>query len=295
MSDTTATVIDSVFRRFDAADLTFGHGADNAWDEAVALVLHVTGLSDQRESLETTISNSDLSTINQLAQRRIVERVPLAYLFGECTYVGLSFVLEPGVMIPRSPIGHLLRDERLDPWLHEPARILDLCSGTGCLGIVAALQFPNARVTLVELDQQALAVAKHNVARHGLESRIEVVAGDVTSDGLDETLRGSWAGTWDLILSNPPYVDDETMANRAAEYYAEPAAGLAGGGEGLDIIDAILRRLPTWLAAQGVFVCEVGESAPAFQRNYPQLDVVWLDLPSGGEGVFLLEAKQVHA
>lgn len=280
-------VIESVAGRFASAPLVFGHGTDNAWDEAVALVLGVTGLPDDESSLPAVLDAETVARIDRLAARRIGERVPLAYLLGRCHYAGLEFLIEPGIVIPRSPIGQLL-ETGLAPWLGaDPARVLDVCTGSGCIGILAALVFPAARVTLVDVDPRAVDLARRNVALHGLADRVEVVESDLF-DALPAPDQPG--GQFDLILSNPPYVDETDMASLPAEYRHEPARGLAGGPGGIALVARMLAALPARLAPGGLFVCEVGASAPALLRAFPRLPLVWPDLPEGGEGVFLLYA-----
>jgi ribosomal protein L3 glutamine methyltransferase len=277
---TVGALIESLADRFEAAGLVFGHGTDNAWDEAVALVLGVTGLPDDRAVLERSVSAADVARIDALGRRRVEQRVPLAHLLGRCRFAGTTFLVEPGIVIPRSPIGGLLA-RRLAPWLtRAPQRILDLCCGTGCLGIVAARAFPQARVDLADVDARAVDLARRNVARHRLEQRVTVHRSDLF-DRLPP-------GHWDLIVSNPPYVDRADMASLPPEYRHEPVLGLAGGEDGLDLVARMLAALPQRLAPGGSFVCEVGASAAALVRRYPGTPFVWLDLPEGGEGVFLL-------
>jgi ribosomal protein L3 glutamine methyltransferase len=274
-------LIGSTAAEFESAGLVFGHGTDSAWDEAVALVLGVTGLEDDARNLDVVVEDSDAQRIRALAARRIDERVPLAYLLGRCRFAGLEFLVQPGIVIPRSPIGGLLA-EGLQPWLTAaPHSVVDVCCGTGCLGILAALVFPDAAVTLVDVDPHALAVARQNVRLHGLEDRVHVVESDLL-DGLPHDAR------FDLIVTNPPYVDAVDMAALPPEYRHEPAHGLAGGPEGIELVERLLAALPERLEPGGVFVCEVGNSAPALLRAHPDVAFVWPELPTGGEGVFLL-------
>jgi ribosomal protein L3 glutamine methyltransferase len=282
MNVTVGTAIEDTAAALEAAGLAFGHGFDSAWDEAVALVLDVTGHPDDRRVLGEAVGEAELARIRALTRRRCEAREPLAYLLGRCTFAGYEFLLEPGIVVPRSPIGGLLTG-RLAPWLdREPARIVDLCCGSGCIGIVAAHVFPGARVDLADLDPRAVALSRRNVAMHGLEDRVAVHQSDLF-DALP-------AGRWDLMLSNPPYVDAADMGSLPAEYRHEPAHGLAGGDDGLEVVARILEALPERLAAGGMLVCEVGASVPALLRRYPSLPCVWPDLPEGGEGVFLLSA-----
>jgi ribosomal protein L3 glutamine methyltransferase len=281
-SATVGGLIETIYQRFDNAPLSYGHGTDNAWDEAVYLVLSVTGYADDEASLQLPVIPANLQHIHSIAGRRINERAPLAHLLGECQFMGQRFFVESGVMVPRSPIGYLL-GEPLQDWLPQDiTRIVDLCAGVGCLGILAAQRYPMSKVTLVELDSKAAALARKNVELHNLGERVEVIQGDAC-DWL-----GSETGQWDLILTNPPYVDAADMQTLPEEYRHEPELGLAAGEDGLALVDAFLPELAARLKPNGVFLCEVGASAPAMQRKYPDLPIEWLELPEGGEGVFLL-------
>ncbi|HEX7038133.1 MAG TPA: 50S ribosomal protein L3 N(5)-glutamine methyltransferase [Pseudomonadales bacterium] len=281
---TVAETIEAIAERFAGAGLVFGHGFESAWDEAVALVLAVTGLPDDRSVLDHPVDRQQRARIDALAARRTGERIPLAYLIGRCRFAGHEFLIEPGVVVPRSPIGALI-EARFSPWLRrEPERILDLCCGSGCIGIAAALAFPAAQVDLADIDAHAVALTRRNMAMHGIEARARVFRSDLF-DALP-------AGRWDLILSNPPYVDRRDMAALPAEHRHEPAHGLAGGDDGLALIDRMITALPERLEDRGTFVCEVGASAPALLARYPYLPFVWPDLPNGGEGVFLLEPQR---
>lgn len=281
MNISLGAIIERTAARFEDAGLVFGHGWDSAWDEAVALALHVTALPDDQSALDTAIDADMRSRIEQLANRRIAERIPLAYVLGRCSFMGLEFLIEPGIVIPRSPIGGLL-GEALSPWVtREPEHILDVCTGSGCIGLLAALVWPKSRVTLVDIDPAAVALARRNIALHGLSERVIVVQSD-----LFERLPASQR--FDLVLSNPPYVDAEDMATLPPEYRHEPALGLDGGADGNDLVRRMLIDLPNRLRPGGLFVCEVGASAQALQDSLPMLPFLWPELPTGGEGVFLL-------
>jgi ribosomal protein L3 glutamine methyltransferase len=283
MAVTAGELIHQLAERFDGAGLVFGHGFDNAWDEAVSLVLGVARLPDDTAALEQRIDPDLQARIETLARRRIEERLPLAYLLGRCRFAGHEFVVERGVVVPRSPIGNLIR-QRLAPWLRRaPASIADVCCGSGCIGIAAALAFPQARVDLADLDPRAVDLARRNVTLHQshLQGRVQVFTADLF-DGLPER-------RWDLILANPPYVDEVDMASLPPEYRHEPRHGLAGGADGLDLVVRLLHELPHRLAAGGTFVCEVGASVPALLERFPGTPFLWPELPEGGEGVFLLQ------
>jgi ribosomal protein L3 glutamine methyltransferase len=277
---TVGGLIEQLAGRFTRAGLVFGHGTDNPWDEAVALVLGVTRLPDDRAVLDRPVSAADRDRVELLAGRRIDERIPLAYLLGRCRFAGLEFLIEPGVVIPRSPVGALIAG-RFAPWLErEPRSILDLCCGSGCIGIALAVAFPDARIDLVDLDAHALDLTRRNVERHHVGGRARLHRSDLFDD--------LPAQRWDLIVSNPPYVDSVDMASLPLEYRHEPVVGLAGGSDGLDLVARMLTALPQRLAPGGLFACEVGGSAAALIRRFPRTEFVWPDLPEGGEGVFLL-------
>ena len=280
---TVAELIEASAAALTAAGVVFGQGTDNAWDEATALVLTITGLADDEANLTEVIAESDVREIRTLLGRRIDERVPLAYLLGRWWFAGYEFLMRPGVVVPRSPIGELLRAE-MQPWLIQPPeRVLDLCAGSGCIGIVAALIWPEARVDLVELDPAAAELARENVALHGLLGRVTVHEGSLYAPLPDQA-------RYDLILSNPPYVDDADMRTLPAEFCHEPALGLAGGADGLGLAREIIDARADWLTPSGALVCEVGMSAAALIRAYPDLPFIWPEFEAGGEGVFILLA-----
>ena len=270
------------------ADLVFGHGTDNAWDEATALVLATADLPDDRSSLGVELTRKVEEQVEALLARRITERLPLPYLLGRAWFAGHEFLLEPGVVVPRSPIGELI-GRRFRPWLTEPPRtVLDLCTGSGCIGIAIALAFPEARVTLVELDANAAELARRNVALHELTTRVVVLEGDLF-EPVARVGELAVEERFDLIVSNPPYVDAPDMSSLPEEFRHESVRGLAGGADGLDVVRRILGSAGRFLAPSGLLVCEVGMSAPALQRAYPELPFIWPEFEAGGEGVFLLE------
>lgn len=275
------STIEAVAERFAASDIVYGHGTTNPWDEAVALVLGVTGLPDSQVVADVEIGREAAERVALLARRRVEERVPVGYLVGSVNFYGRRFEVEPGIVIPRSPIAQLI-DCGLRPWLKsDPRSVVDVCTGSGCLGILCAFAFPEAVVTLVDVDPAAVALARRNAMLHGLESRVEVVASDLFVNVAP--------ARFDLIVSNPPYVCEADMAALPPEYGHEPVRGLAGGHDGLDLVARLLQALPERLAPGGVFVCEVGASAPALLARYPEIPFTWPDLPDGGEGVFMLE------
>ena len=272
--------------RFQAEKLFFGHGADNAWDEARQLVLGALHLPYEIADsyLDCRLEEEEGQLLHALIQRRITERVPTAYLLGEAWFYGLPFVVDERVLIPRSPIAELIA-QQFEPWLPAvPARILDLCTGSGCIGIACAMEFPQAEVVLSDLSFAALEVANLNIERHGLEDRVYTVQGD--------GFEGMPKQRFDLIVSNPPYVDAEDFADMPAEYHHEPALGLACGDDGLDLVRRILAEAADHLTEQGILVVEVGNSQVHVEALYPEVDFTWLEFEYGGHGVFLLAAAQ---
>ncbi|NKQ10800.1 50S ribosomal protein L3 N(5)-glutamine methyltransferase [Pseudomonas sp. SST3] len=272
--------------RFQAEQLFFGHGTDNAWDEARQLVLGALHLPwEMADSyLDCRLEDDERDHLQGLLRRRIEERVPTAYLLGQSWFCGLPFIVDERVLIPRSPIGQLI-DRRFEPWLAgNPARILDLCTGSGCIGIACAYEFLEAEVVLADLSFEALEVANRNIELHGLEDRIYTVQ----SDGFD----GLPKQRFDLIVSNPPYVDAEDFADMPDEYHHEPALGLACGDDGLDLVRRLLAEAADHLTETGTLIIEVGNSQVHVEALYPEVDFTWLEFSDGGHGVFLLSASQ---
>jgi len=270
--------------QFEAANLEFGHGTDNAWDEAVALTLGVLNWTDERQNLTRQIPVAAMSRIEALARRRVDERMPLAHLLGFVQFAGLKFAVEAGVMIPRSPIAELI-NQGFKPWLvKEPLRILDLCAGNGCIGISCAVRFPDAQVDLVEIDSGAAALAERNLHAHKLAARVRVLVGDLFSPV---------TGPYDLIVSNPPYVPTAETLARAAEFKHEPRLAYDGGADGLGCIRRIIDASAGYLCGDGLLVVETGQFAPSVVRHWPDLGFVWPDFEMGGEGVFMLAATEL--
>lgn len=273
---------------FGRAGLFFGHGTDNAYDEARVLVSHVLNLPFDFEPnlLDARLAMFEREAILGLLKRRIDERVPAAYLTKEAWFGGLSFYVDERVLVPRSPIAELIAQD-FEPWLSGtyPQRILDLCTGSGCIGIACAYQFEEARVDLADISLDAINVADINIARHELSDRVRAVQSDVF-----EWLEGEH---YDLIVSNPPYVDAEDLADMPAEYHREPALGLASGPDGLDITRQILRNAAKYLNTGGVIVVEVGNSCVALDEAFPTVPFMWLEFERGGHGVFVMTKEQL--
>lgn len=274
--------------RFTEAELFFGHGTDNALDESLALVLHALHLDHSlpAEYLDARLTRAERAAVVELLEQRYSSRKPAAYLTGHASFAGLDFKVTEDVLVPRSPIAELIQDG-FAPWLdvEQVGSVLDLCTGSGCIGIACAYAFPEARVDLTDVSPAALAVARENIAAHDLEDRVEAIQADVW-DGLP-------AGQYDLIVSNPPYVDAEDMANLPVEYQHEPALGLAAGEDGLDVVSRILAGAADRLNPDGILVVEVGRSAGHLMERYPGVPFLWLEFEHGGGGVFLLTADQL--
>nr|WP_284048093.1 50S ribosomal protein L3 N(5)-glutamine methyltransferase [Marinobacter sp. ATCH36] len=277
-----------VSSRFADSSLFFGHGTDNVWDESVQLVMRSLHLPLENNTvfLDARLTREERQLIVDRMERRISERVPLAYLLGEAWFMGLPFHVDERVLVPRSPLGELL-ESGLQPWLgeHPVGRVLDLCTGSGCIGIAAATVFDDADVDLSDISSGALEVAEANIEYHDVGDRVRTVRSDVF-DGID--------GRYDVILSNPPYVDAEDMADMPAEYRHEPELGLSAGGDGLDIAHRIIAGASKHLNPGGLLIVEVGNSWVALQEAYPDLPFTWLEFANGGDGVFLLTAEDLH-
>ena len=271
-------------RRFAAARLAFGHGTASARDEAAWLVCHVLGIPFDRLDavLERPLAAARASRLDALAGRRIASRVPLAYLLGEAWLCGHRFHVDERVIVPRSHIAELLC-EGLEPWLPAAprvVRVLDMCTGSGCLAILAALALPGSRVDAVDVSAAALAVARVNVTGYGLGRRVRLIRSDLFA-----ALAGQ---RYDVVVANPPYVDARAMGALPEEYRREPALALAGGGDGLDVVRRILTAAPDHLTERGVLIVEIGANRRALEAAYPRLPFTWLDTRAGDEQVFLL-------
>jgi ribosomal protein L3 glutamine methyltransferase len=273
-----------------SAGLFFGHGTDNAHDEAAWMLLHVLGapLDGSFSQWDTLLGEASQDKLERLLGRRIDERSPLAYLTGEARFCGLDFIVTPDVLIPRSPLAELI-PEQFSPWLdvRQGGKILDMCTGGGCIAIAIALNTPGASVDAADISSAALRVAAQNVKRHDIGERVKLVKSDLFS-ALGDT-------RYDLIVSNPPYVSAEVFAQLPAEYRAEPSAGLVCGEDGLDIVLQILDASPQHMKENSSLIVEVGESAEALLELLPRTPFLWLDFDHGGDGVFLLGYDQVIA
>jgi ribosomal protein L3 glutamine methyltransferase len=271
-----------------AGKLHYGHGTDNPLDEAYMLVLHVLQLpyDFDKSFLESRLTSSEKKKICHLFERRVHERIPAAYLTHEAWFANLHFYVDERVLVPRSPIAELI-ESSFEPWVEYERvhRVLDMCTGSGCIAIACAYAFPEAEVDAVDVSSDALEVAKINIEKHGLEVQVNSI-----QSNLFENLQGK---QYDLIVSNPPYVSTEEMQGLPDEYRHEPGLGLEAEDEGLEIVLRMLRDAPRHLSENGVMIVEVGNSEVALEERCPDVPFMWLDFERGGSGVFLLTREQL--
>lgn len=275
--------------RFNEGALFFGHGNDNAWDEAVYLLLHTLHLPlDRLEPfLDARLTASERDAVLAVIDRRVRERVPAAYITNEAWLGEHRFYVDERTIVPRSFIAELI-EERFEPFLDDPDGVttaLDLCTGSGCLAILLALAFPDAQVDAVDLSPDALAVARRNVADYHLEDRVRLVHANLFA--------GVARQRYDLIISNPPYVNAESMATLPEEYRREPQMALASGEDGLDLVRIMLKEVHAHLNPGGLLIVEIGHNRDALEAAFPQTPFTWLETSAGNEYVFLLRAEEL--
>ena len=290
-TDVLSTICDFIryaTTRFNEANLSFTHGFESALDEASYLVLHTLHLPHDMPpayGAATLLIDERAAVLARIAAR--IARKPLAYITGEAWFGGLAFKVDESVLIPRSPIAELIENS-FEPWLQAmPSRILDLCTGSGCIGIACAAHFSDAHVDLVDLSEAALQIATFNAEQHGVETRVEVIQSDLFA-----ALKGR---KYDLIVTNPPYVSEPEMHALAAEFAHEPSLGLVSGSDGLDAPLAILTEASQYLTANGVLVLEVGASESTLLALLPDLPGEWAEFARGGSGVVVISARDLAA
>lgn len=274
--------------RFVEADLFYGHGTDNPWDEAVALVFFALNLPANitrvtGEGLfSSRLTSSEKTTIVELVSKRVESKLPLPYITRQAWFANLPFYVDERVLIPRSPFAELIHGE-FQPYLSQsPSRILDMCTGGGCIAIAVAKQYPDAFVDAVDISADALAVADYNIQHYQLSERVYPIESDLFC-----ALEGQ---EYDLIVSNPPYVDEQDMADLPEEFHHEPELALAAGEDGLNLVERILTSAANQLSPNGWCFIEVGNSSVHMAQRFPMLDVQWVELKQGGQGIFAVDA-----
>jgi ribosomal protein L3 glutamine methyltransferase len=274
--------------QFVEAKLTYGHGMSSPLDESAYLILRTLNLPVDTPEVywQSHLTEDEINRVKAVIGRRVDEKIPAAYITQEGWFAGLQFYIDERVLVPRSPIAELV-EAQFSPWVdaEEVTSVLDLCTGSGCIGIACAYAFPLANIDLADISEDALEVAKINVEKHQASSRVSVIQSDLFSD-LKNT-------QYDIIVSNPPYVDAEDIGDMAKEYHHEPEIGLSSGDDGLECTRQILRQAANHLTQKGVLVVEVGNSQYALQDEFSELAFQWLDFERGGDGVFLLTRDQL--
>lgn len=275
--------------QFNQNNIFYGHGTDNSWDEALYIVLAALNLPPEINStvLDARLLPEERKKIAELIQKRVTDRIPAAYLTKKAWFAGLAFYVDERVLVPRSPMAELI-EKQFDPWIesHKIERILDLCTGSGCIGIACATYMPQAKVDITDISTDALEVAKTNIEQHKIGEWVRPIHSD-----LFNALPGQ---IYDVIISNPPYVGAEELAGLPHEYHHEPKLGLAAGEKGLDIVTRILREAHKHLSPEGILVVEVGNTEEALIEKFPEIPFTWLEFERGGGGVFLLTAEQLE-
>lgn len=287
--ETVGEAIEYCAQALSSAEVYFGHGTDNAWDEAVQMVLAIAELpaDSDRSIVSNLLQPKQLIKLRELLIGRTRDKIPLPYLIGKAWFAGLEFLCDDRAIVPRSPIAELIRNG-FSPWyLGPPAvSVLDLCCGGGCIGLASAHYLPTVHVDLVDLDPSALELARENVARMSMDDRVSVYQSDLF-DGLGDT-------QYDLILSNPPYVDTGDLESMPAEYHREPELSLGSGPDGLALTRKILAAAGRYLKPDGILVLEVGNSWEALEDAYPTVPFTWVEFEFGGHGVLVLTAKELQ-
>ncbi len=280
---------------FNEEKLYFGHGTENALDEAAYLVLFTLHLPNNLHSdyFGAKLLNQEKQQIIDVFLERVKKRIPASYITHQASFADLSFYVDERVLVPRSPIAELINDQ-FSPWVdpEQVYNILDLCTGSACIAIACAYAFPQVSIDAVDLSDDALAVAEINVKQHQLEENVELIQSDLFS-AFAQDEKDSFAAKYDIIVSNPPYVDEEDMSLLPEEYRAEPELGLAAGDDGLGLVIPMLQQAKHYLSDQGILIVEVGNSDIALQDTFPDVPFYWLEFENGGHGVFVLTKEQL--
>ncbi|GAA0785873.1 MULTISPECIES: 50S ribosomal protein L3 N(5)-glutamine methyltransferase [Pseudomonadati] len=275
--------------RFNDAGIYYGHGTDNAWDEAIALVFHALHLPEEigQQVIHSNLTSSEKHKIVELIIRRVRERLPVPYLTNKARFAGLEFFVDERVLVPRSPIAEMINNH-FSPWLYNKPvhRIMDLCTGSACIAIACAYAFEDAEVDALDISEDALEVAQINIETLGVLERVFPIQSDLFS----AIPKGPH---YDLIVSNPPYVDEDDIGDMPNEYHHEPAIGLASGRDGLDLTKRILANAADYLTDSGLLVVEVGNSMVHLMEQFPDVPFTWVDFEFGGDGVFVLTRDQL--
>lgn len=275
--------------RFNDANIYYGHGTDNAWDEAIALVFHALHLPEEigQKVVNSNLTSSEKHKIVELILRRIRERLPVPYLTNKAMFAGLEFYVDERVLVPRSPIAEMIAN-RFSPWLYNKPvnRVLDLCTGSACIAIACAYEFDDAEVDALDISEDALEVAQINIETLGVMDRVFPMESNLFS----AIPKGPH---YDLIVSNPPYVDAEDIDDMPVEYHHEPAIGLASGRDGLELTKRILANAADYLTEDGLLVVEVGNSMVHLDEQFPDVPFTWVSFENGGDGVFVLTRDQL--
>lgn len=275
--------------RFNDANIYYGHGTDNAWDEAIALVFHALHLPEElgQQVIHSNLTSSEKHKIVELIIRRVRERLPVPYLTNKVMFAGLEFFVDERVLVPRSPIAEMIAN-RFSPWLYNKPvnRVLDLCTGSACIAIACAYEFDEAEVDALDISADALDVAQINIENLGVMDRVFPIESDIFS----AIPKGPH---YDLIVSNPPYVDAEDIGDMPDEYQHEPEIGLASGRDGLDLTKRILANAADYMTTDGLLVVEVGNSMVHLTEQFPDVPFTWVAFENGGDGVFVLTREQL--
>jgi len=291
--NTIADFIRYSFSRFNQEQVFFGHGTDNSWDEAVSLVLQLLNLpwDFDKELWSCKLTSSERQKVLEALDKRVTQRIPLPYITQQAWFCDYQFYVDERVLIPRSPIAELIQNN-FSPWadfeFEAPEFILDICTGSGCIGIACALAFEDADVDLLDISEDAIQVANKNILNFELQNRVRTIQ----SDGF-KALNQDYKGKYKLIVSNPPYVDKDDFSSMPEEFKSEPELGLVSGDDGLDLVKEILAQSANYLTDDGLLVVEVGNSWVALEEAYPDFPFTWIDFEFGGHGVFVIRAEEL--